>query len=114
MNYNLSDHKSGDSFPTTNFTITVNDVALDLSNSTIVMTVKKRDCKGKTALTLDSDTVGGITIDNAPAGEFSIDEQIISIDPDTYYYDIKFIDSVEDTVKTYIAGYWVITSGLGC
>jgi hypothetical protein len=55
----------------------------------------------------------GLTITNAVNGQFEIDEQIISIPADRYYYEITF-QLQTGAVKTYISGYWTITSGLEC
>lgn len=111
MAYNLSNHKSGDTFDGVDFTVTVNAAPLDLTGATITMTVKKDSCKGQTVLTLTNGS--GLTVTNAANGQFEIDEQIINLPADTYYYEITF--TLADTsVKTYISGYWTITAGLEC
>lgn len=111
MAYNLSDHRSGDTFDGVDFTITVNAAPLDLTGATITMTIKKDTCKGPVALTLTNGS--GLTITDAANGQFEIDEQIISLPADTYYYEITFL-LADSSVKTYISGYWTITGGLEC
>lgn len=111
MAYNLSDHKSGDTFDGVDFTVTVNAAPLDLTSATIAMIVKKDSCQGQTALTLSIGS--GLTVTDAVNGVFEIDEQIINLSPDTYYYEITFT-LADSSVKTYISGYWTITAGLEC
>jgi hypothetical protein len=111
MAYNLNTHKSGDTFSGATFTVNVNAAPLDLTGATIVLTMRQTDCLGPIALTLD--TTSGLTVTDAPNGIFQIDEQIISVTPATYYYDIQFT-LADASKKTYISGTWIITSGLEC
>jgi len=111
MAYNLSNHKTGDTFDGATFTVSVNASPLDLTAATITMLLKRGDCSGQVALTLN--TTSGLTITDALNGVFQIDEQIISIPAGTYYYEITFV-LADASVKTYISGNWTITSGLEC
>lgn len=101
--YNISAYNN-DTFPGVNFTVTVNTVVLNLTDATIRMQVRKS--RNETPI-LDLALGTGLTITDAAAGKFKIDEQIISGTPGMYYYDIEITLSGGD-VKTYIKGTFTI------
>ena len=94
--------EKGDTFSGYQITLTVNDVAKDLTDAVIVLTLKN----GFGSLTtVDS---GGLTITDATNGIFTIDEQVIDFVAKTHKYEITFTFS-DGSVKTYIEGTWEIT-----
>ena len=97
-------HYKGDTFKEYPFTISKNGAPLNLTNAVIKMQLKK-EFKGASFLTLQSGS--GITITNPTAGEFKINEQIIDIEAYNYLYDLQ-IKLADNTVKTYIKGYFNI------
>ena len=85
--------------------IIINGAPLDLTGSSIRMQVRK--IRDNTPVITISDG-NGITITDAPAGKFRIDEQVFSVDkPDTFLYDIE-ITLASGKVKTYIKGNFVV------
>ena len=103
--YNLPSHVKGDTFNGILFTVTVNTVALDLTNAHIKMDLRLTPL-GVVAKTFSDGA--GITISNSPTdGKFTIDAQIIDIAAANYYYDIE-ITLGNGLVKTYISGRWNI------
>ena len=107
VNYNFQNHVKGDTFNGVLFTVTVNDVAFDLTGATITMDV--RPTKTGSVVATYSTTTTGITISSpSTAGKFTFDEQIIDIAAAKYVYDIE-IELSSGTVKTYIWGNWEIT-----
>lgn len=108
--YNIPDHVKGDTFEGVQFNVTVNGSALNLTGATIKMQLKPNANPGTTA-TLTLDTTDGITITDAVNGQFEIDQQVIDIAADCYYYDIQITLS-GGSVKTYIKGNWNITQDI--
>jgi hypothetical protein len=80
----------------------VNGEILDLTGSVISMQVRKTRL---TAPIIDITTASGmgITITDADAGQFTIDEQVFDETPGLYSYDIQ-IEFLDGRVKTYIGG----------
>lgn len=105
--YNITVYNN-DTYAGTDFTVTVNDVALNLTGAAIRMQVRRT--RNEPAI-IDIDTDDGITITDAAAGKFSIDEQIFSGVPGVYLYDIQITLS-DGTVKTYIKGNFTITGDI--
>jgi len=103
MNYNLPITKSGDTFDGITFNIEVNSVALDITNSVIIMQLRQ-----KNELKKELRTGSGLTITNGVGGIFQINALIIDLLAGVYDYDIQIIFT-DGTVKTYISGTWTIT-----
>jgi|WetSurMetagenome_2_1015567.scaffolds.fasta_scaffold72096_4 hypothetical protein len=101
--YNISVYNN-DTFSGVNFTVRVNLVALNLTGAAIRMQVRKN--RNEAAI-IDLALGTGLTITDAAAGKFRIDEQIFSGVPGTYQYDIEIILGDGD-VKTYIKGNFII------
>ena len=99
--YNLPDAYKGDTYDDIQFTITINDVALDLTGSTIRCQFKKEKKTGALKKTITN--TGGITVTDAVNGVFKIDAFVLDWDEGDYYYDIK-ITSATDVVTTYLQG----------
>jgi len=99
--------KKGDTFSAVPFQINKDSSALDLTDSIIRMQLRK-ECGGIVYLSLTSEDDDGITITDAAAGEFEINQQLIDIEAGTYVYDIE-IKFADDTVKTWISGEFLIT-----
>jgi len=104
MSLNFS-HIKGDTFEAVNFEIKIDNVAVDLTDTTIKMQLRK-EYGGVVALSLTSVANAGITITDAVDGLFKINEQIINIDASNYIYDIQF--DFDGVVKTYISGNFLI------
>jgi hypothetical protein len=108
--YDFQPVTRGDTFNGTNFTILVNDVALDLTDALIEMDLKLTPDATTSAKTFTSDNNGGITIDADPTtGKFTVDAGIMdeTIAVGNYYYDIEITLS-NNVVKTYVGGRWNI------
>lgn len=108
--YNLKPHRKGDTFDSVEFKLSTSNESgktpIDLTNCSIVMDI--RNSLGIRVKRLTSLSSGGITILDPPTnGIFKIDSQIIDIPTSKYVYDIQ-ITFPDNTVRTYIWGYWVI------
>ena len=107
--YNFPNHIKGDTMQEVVFTITVNDNPLDLTGAEINMDMRlSTDIR---TLAKRFTSTGGdptIEITNAAGGIFKVIEQIVDVPAGTYNYDIE-ITLADETVKTYIAGTWIIT-----
>lgn len=100
------EHKKGDTFESVNFEIKVDGVAIDLTDARIRMQLKK-ECGGKSYLSLTTLLNAGLTITDALLGKFKINEQVIDIEVGTYIYDIE-IKFADNSVKTWISGEFII------
>lgn len=100
-------HKRGDTFNQVPFEIKINDVVVNLTDTTIRMQLRK-EYGGVVALSLTSVANAGITITDAVNGLFKINEQIINIDACNYLYDIQF--DFDGEIKTYVSGNFLITN----
>lgn len=106
--YTFPDTVKGNTFIGVMFTLQDQGVAIDITGATISLVAKIWDQENADAvLTLDNGINGGITINNASEGIFSVDEQIIDIEARCYQYDIK-VTFADLSVKTYISGTWTI------
>ena len=101
-------HIKGDTFEAVNFQMLVNSNALNLTNCTLRMQLK-REYGGVPFLSLTSVANAGITIVTAASGLFKINKQVIDIDAHNYIYDIELVKS-DGTVKTYISGNFLVTN----
>lgn len=99
--YNIPDHVKGDTFKDLQFTITINDVALDLTGYTIECKFRLNRKKGVETYSID--TTSGITITDVVNGVFKIDAFTCDWDVATYYYDIQFTDG-SGIVSTFLEG----------
>jgi hypothetical protein len=100
-------HKRGDTFYAVPFEIKKDNVAIDLSDTVIKMQVRQ-NYGGAIVLNFDSTDDVGITITDAVAGKFKIDEQIIDIPAYNYIYDIQF--NFDGIIRTYVSGNFLITN----
>lgn len=105
MSLNFQNIK-GDTFEQVNFEVKINDVAVDLTDAVIRMQLRKQ-YGGVVGLSLTSVDDAGITIDDALNGLFSINRQVINIEPFNYLYDIE-IEFADGTIKTWISGNFKI------
>lgn len=96
-------HTSGDTFDGFEFTIQLDSIPIDLAGALISMSVSFANT---VFLTLNSSN-GGITITDATNGVFQVDEQIISLPPQNYFYEIKIV-FYDGSIKTYVKGKWKI------
>jgi len=101
-------HTKGDTFNEVAFEVKKNGTAINLTGATIKMQLRKLYTDVSAALSLTSASSAGITITNASAGQFKINEQIIDIEVFNYVYDIQFTLS-SGKVKTYVKGGFNVT-----
>lgn len=99
------EHIKGDTFKQMPFQINVNGTALNLTDCVIRMQLK-RAYDDVPRLTLSSVNNNGITITNASAGQFKINEQIIDIKAFNYIYDIEINN--DGVVNTWVSGEFLI------
>jgi hypothetical protein len=104
--YNFPNHIKGDTFNGVEFTLEVNSVAVDLTNASILMYLKKQKAPCDVVASFSTDTTK-ITITDAVNGVFQFNNQIIDVPAATYDYDIQ-ITLNNGNVKTYIKGTWTI------
>jgi hypothetical protein len=105
--YNIPSVIKGDNFNGVLFTISVNNVPIDLTGAIITMDLRLTKL-GVSAKRFTSVGNAGITI-VAPAtdGKFTLNNQVIDITATKYFYDIQIVFA-DGTVKTYICGRWEI------
>jgi hypothetical protein len=103
--YNLPTHITGDTFRGVTFSVTLNASPLDLTGAAVRMQVRRS--KESDEALLDLKQAAGITVTDAAAGEFQIDEQIIDLPEGNHYYDIEFT-LANGKRHTYIVGRWQI------
>lgn len=94
-------------FDEVNFQISINDTFVNLTGCVIKMQVKKDACSSP-LLSLTSVDSEGITITNASAGEFKINEQIITLPACDYEYDIQ-ITFADGRVDYFVKGLFQVT-----
>lgn len=108
----IPDHIRGDTFNGRLFTI-INStdpdalVPIDLTGATIRMQLRRSPTSN---VVFQIQVGAGITITNAMAGQFKINEQIIDIEPGDYFYDIEF--TIDNVVKTWVRGTWKIIADI--
>lgn len=90
---------AGDTIEEIAFTITVDAVALNLTGADIVISSQP--------VGINLAVGAGITVTNAAAGQFKINEQILPVKAGTYNYYMKFLLS-DGTVFTYLTGVWTV------
>ena len=99
--YNIPSIIKGDTFKDLQFTLSINDVAEDLTNYSIACKFRKSSKTGLVAKAVD--TTSGITLVDAVNGVFKIDAFTCDFVAGTYYYDIEFTDG-SGVINTYIQG----------
>jgi len=98
--YNLPDTVKGDTLNSITFTMLDGVTPINLTGYDIKIMFKKYP----TNVASKTIEIGsGITIVNAAAGQFRIDEFNVTLSVGEYFYDIQFTDP-SDEIKTYIAG----------
>jgi hypothetical protein len=102
-NHNLPDAIKGDTYDAVLFTITVNGVAIDLTDAIITMDMRLTPT-GVAAKSFTTVASGGITILNPPtAGKFELDSWDVDIDAGKYVYDVQ-IEFETGDIRTYVGG----------
>lgn len=99
-NYDLPDHRTGDTFRAIEATLKINGAAVDLTGATILCQVRATP-SGTLAMTLAT------SIPFPTLGIFRIDEQAVSLASGLYYYDLQ-ITMPGGFRETYLAGTWSI------
>lgn len=100
-NYNFKPQVAGDTFDGISLTITEDGTPIDLTTVSEIKIVFIRRNTSSAASTLTDGS--GITIDDAAAGEFSIDPFTVWTTAGEYDYDLQFTYTGGD-VKTYLKG----------
>jgi hypothetical protein len=86
------------------FTITVNGEPLDLTGASLTMQLRLGI---DTAIVKEFSLGAGLTLTDPKNGKFTFDNQIITVSPATYKYDI-LIDLANGTRKTYPSGDFIV------
>lgn len=97
--------KRGDTWSGATVTVTENDVAMDLTDASILMQLKRDACDSSYVLELS--TGSGITITNAADGQFTIDAVIIGLTPKNYVYDVQ-ITLASGRIVTILEGTFTV------
>jgi len=101
--YNFPNHLKDDTFQGVTFTVLVNSVPLDLTDSSIRMGLRGAGGSLEKTFVVGS----GITLTMPASGIFTFNKQIIDLPAQTYTYDIQFTLNTGE-VYTYISGEWMI------
>lgn len=101
--------KRGDTFSGSIFEMVVNSVPLDLTDTVIKAEFVAPN--SNVASLLMSTENNKITIIDAQSGEFQFSEQIISLAPGIYNYDVQFTFP-DGKVKTYITGVMTVEADI--
>ena len=107
--YNLPAISKGDTFPG----LTVDSITVNGSQPTSALASVRMDFRtspdaATAALSINSAT-SAITISDNAAYTFTIEAFDVTLDPDTYYYDIETTDSGSTpTIRTYLKGVWKV------
>jgi hypothetical protein len=106
MTYNFKDHTKGDTFISPLFEVKINGTAVDLTDYSIRMQVRRSAAK-TSAVVMEFSTVYDTIeiVDN----KFKLKEGIIDVPVNSYVFDIEFTNTVTDVVKTWVKGTWKIT-----
>ena len=109
--------KKGDTFNRRDFEITEYDDAIDpivetpvdLTGATMIMQI--RADSGEAILHTFSTANGKIVIDDAPAGKFHIEAEVLNFTAGVYKHDLQ-ITFADGRVKTYYSGIFELTSDI--
>lgn len=109
--------KKGDTFSRRDFEITEYDDSVEpivetpvvLTGASMIMQV--RADSGSAILHTFSTSNGKIVIDDAPAGKFHINAEILSFPAGVYKHDLQ-ITFADTTVRTYFAGIFELTEDI--
>lgn len=99
-NYDLPDHRTGDTFRAIECTLKVNGDPVDLTDATILCQVRSTP-GGTLAMALQT------SIPFPTMGIFRIDEQAVTLTSGLYYYDLQ-ITMPSGFKQTYMTGTWSI------
>lgn len=105
--FNFPEHIKGDTFDGYTFTLSLNDLPIDLTGASIIMELKKFKEQTTADLTLSTNNSKISILSPSTDGKFQIIPQIIDISAFNYFYDIQITFS-SGVVKTYIEGRWRI------
>lgn len=99
-NYNLPEHRTGDTFRALDCVLKINGQPVDLTGATILCQVRSSP-EGAVAMTLAT------SLPDPVNGVFRINEQAVNILPARYYYDVQ-ITRANGFRETYLTGLWEI------
>jgi hypothetical protein len=110
MNYNLPDHRKGDTFLGVEFEVIVNGVAIDVADYDIKMQFRKTAGRiSDVVLELSTDNDRLERLEPTTDGKFKIVEWLVDIPAGVYVFDIQFT-KLDDggRIRTWIKGTWKI------
>ncbi len=108
-NYSFNPHVKGNTYRGTEFTIQVAGVAVNLTGCDIVMHLRLQPTHPtKYELSITS---GHISITDAAAGKFTLNEVKIDFPAGNYYYDCQ-ITFPDESVKTFFGGRFPIIQNI--
>lgn len=100
-NFNLPDHRTGDTFRAIDVRISINNEPVDLTGATALVQVRTDPTAGAVAMTLST------TIQNATQGLLRINEQDVTLASGLYYYELQ-ITMPGGFRESYLTGTWQI------
>lgn len=114
--YDFPDHKKGDTFLGIQFEVLINSAAVDLTGAVIKGRFKGQYGYNTYLLSTEASTVpepvdGSITVTDATAGIFTVDNQVIDWFADTYDYDMQITLSSGE-VYTFFEGTFTIEADI--
>lgn len=100
-NFNLPDHRTGDTFRAIDIALKINGEAVDLTGASVLAQVRTAPDSAVVAMTLST------SIHNASTGLLRINEQAVNLAAGMYYYDLQ-ITMPTGFRETYLTGSWQI------
>lgn len=100
-NFNLPDHRTGDTFRAIDIRISINDVPVDLTGATALVQVRTEPTASTVAMTLAT------SIHNPTQGLLKIVEQAVTLASGLYYYELQ-ITMPGGFRESYLTGTWQI------
>lgn len=109
--YDFPNHTQGSTFKGVSFEIIINDIPLDLTDATIIMTLDTFNNSKSNVLILSTELENEkiVILDPPTSGKFRIIPQLINIAGGLYKYDIKIITG-DSIVRIPIKGKWYIST----
>lgn len=100
-NFNLPDHRTGDTLRAIDIALKINRQAVDLTGATVLAQVRTAPDSASVAMTLST------SIHNPSTGLLRINEQAVNLAAGMYYYDLQ-VTMPTGFRETYLTGSWQI------
>ena len=100
-NFNLPDHRTGDTFRAIDIRISINDAPVDLTGATALVQVRTEPTASTVSMTLST------SIHNPTQGLLKINEQAVTLASGLYYYELQ-ITMPGGFRESYLTGTWQI------